>query len=275
MLPPEKQEVFKRLWLSGVKESEIARILGLRVNTVTIYAKILGLPPRSRRPPPNKKIKNEDIELIKEMWFNGATVKEIAEYFGVHETTILCYLHAMGLKRRTIRRCPDIPRDVLERLSLKGYTDEEIARIYNTSKNCVMRLRQKYGINKRVLVKRRRREKINKIIDMIVSYLNEKGYITSIELREKHGIRVDRKLLEELESDIDGIRWFKLKYTSTAKFSVFPVKFNNMTIIYLEGNEDKVIAFLLNNTIDKNVPLKVMKYLLKANSAPEGIINAL
>jgi len=275
LLPHEKQEVFKRLWLSGVKESEIARILGLRVNTVAIYAKILGLPLRSRRPPPNKKIKNKDIELIKEMWLNGATVKEIAEYFGVHETTILGYLHAMGLKRRTIRRCPDIPRDVLERLSLRGYTDEEIARIYNTSKNCVMRLRQKYGINKRALVKRRRRERMNKIIDMIVSYLNEKGYVTSIELRENHGIRVDRKLLEELESDIDGIRWFKLKYTSTAKFTVFPAKFNNMTIVYLEGNEDKVITFLLNNTIEKNVPSKTIKQLLKANSAPEGIINAL
>lgn len=275
MLSPEKVEVFKKLWISGVEEREIARVLGIRVSMIPVYAKILGLPPRKKKVTPNKKIRDEDIELIREMWTNGATIKEIAEYFGVSERTITDYLRAMGLRRREERKCPDIPREELEKLCFEGRTDEEIARLFHTSKYCIARLRQKYGINKRELAKRRHEEKLREIIDKIAVILNEKGYTTSIELREKYGIEVRTELLQYLESAIEDFRWFKLKYTSTSKYSVFPLKFNNLIIMYLKGEEVRVVLFLLNNILDKNISRTVLKHVLKTNNAPSDLIKLL
>lgn len=120
MLSHEKEKIFKRLWFSGAKENEIARVLGIRPNMVPIYARVLGLPPRTKRSPPNKKLSDEDIKLIKEMWMDGATVKEIADYFNVHPSTVLQYLHAMGLKRKTRTKCPEIPRKNLKNFHYKG-----------------------------------------------------------------------------------------------------------------------------------------------------------
>jgi len=273
LLSPEKVEVFKKLWMAGIKEHEIARVLGIHVSMVPVYAKILGLPPRKKKATPNKKIRDEDIEFIREMWVNGATIKEIAEYFGVSERTITDYLRAMGLRRREERKCPDIPREELEKLCFEGHTDKEIARLFHTSKYCIAKLRQKYGINKRELAKRRHEEKLHEIIDKIVAILNEKGYTTSTELRDKYGIIIHRKLLQHLESAIDGFRWFKLKYTSTYRYSVFPPKFNGVIVMYLKGEEAKVILFLCKNIVSDDTPITALKRILKINNAPDELIN--
>jgi len=275
MLPPDKKKIFRKLWLAGVKEREIARILKLRLTLIPIYARLLGLPPRKKRSPFNRKLSDEDLELIKEMWHDGATIKEIAEYFGVTQRTISDYLHAMGLRRRVVKRCPEIDKDELERLCIEGFTDEEIAKMYNTSKNCIVRLRQKYGISKRAIFKRKYKEKLERQIDLVVRILEGKGFTTSRELREKYNVSINRRLLEALESSVEGLKWFKLVYTSTANFSVFPARFSNMTIIYLEGSESKVISFLLRNLVNKNIPRRIIKIVLKTNNVPEELIEIL
>ncbi len=272
MLSEEKKELFIKLWNSGLKEEEIARIIGIRVNMVPIYARVLGLPPRTRRAPPNKKLSDEDIQLMKEMWFDGATIQEIADYFNVHPTTVLQYLHAMGLKRRTKTKCPDIPKEELEELCRRGLTDSEIAGIYGTSKNCIMRIRQKYGINKRTLIRQKTAERLRKIVETIAEILNDQGYTTTRELRERYGIRIDKRVLQQLENSIEGFRWFRLTYTSSAKYTVFPISFSNLTIIYLEGFEDKVTTFLLKNLANKEVPRKVVRMILKMNNVSEALL---
>jgi len=264
--------MFVRLWLKGVKEEEIAKRLNIRVNMVPVYVKVLGLPPRTKRSPPNKKLSDEDLELIKEMWMDGATIKEIADYFNVHESTVLMYLHAMGLKRRVKSKCPNISKEELEKLCREGLTDKEIAEIYNTSSHCIARLRQKYGISKRILMKQRYRKKLNNIVETIINILNDKGFTTSVELREKYGIHVNRNLLNILENLIDGINYFKLRYLSTAKYSVFHTKYTNTTIIYLKGYEKKVATFLQRIMVNRDIPSGVFKHLLKANNVPKEII---
>jgi len=276
LLPPEKREAFIKLWLSGVKEAEIARILGIHVNKVSLYAKVLGLPRRGRGAPPNRKIRDEDVELIKEMWMNGATAKEIADYFGVRESTIQSYLRAMGLRRRERRKCPDIPREELEKLCLEGRSDAEIASMYNTSRNCIVKLRLMYGIDRRrILATCRREERIREKAGKVMSALSEKGYTTSAELREKYSIRINRELLDSLKSLINGLEWFRLVYTSTARYSIFPPKFNNMTIVYLRGREKEVACFLLSNLVDRDTPKAALKILLKMNGAPEELVKTL
>ena len=74
---------------------------------------------------------------MKEMWFNGAKIQEIANYFNVYPTTVLQYLHAISLKRRSRIKCPKVPKDELLKLCLQGLTDDEIARIYGTKKHYI------------------------------------------------------------------------------------------------------------------------------------------
>jgi len=275
MLPPEKRETFIRMWLSGASHEEIASALGIPVNMVSVYVRVLGLPPRKCSPPPNKKIRDEDLELIKKMWLDGARIREIAEYFGVSGFTLYQYLQTMGLRRRSYRRCPDIPQEELEKLCQEGYTDKEIAEMYSTSEYCIAKLRQKYGINKRELVVKRATEKRSKVIETIAEILNEKGHTTSLELRETHGIELNREILRELENSIEGLRWFKLVYTSTSKYSVFPRKFNNLIVVYLQGEERKVLEYLLRNLVDPNVPRESVKWVLKNSGALSELVELL
>ncbi|MCD6369636.1 MAG: hypothetical protein J7L38_07570 [Thermoproteales archaeon] len=58
-------------------------------------AKVLGLPRRRR--PPNEKITEDDIEIIKELYLKGVSVEEIAGCLEVSRRTVIVYLKAMGL----------------------------------------------------------------------------------------------------------------------------------------------------------------------------------
>lgn len=272
MLSPEKQELFKRLWFSGSSNSEIAHALGIDVRMVSVYARVLKLPPRKKVVPPNKKLSDEDLERMKEMWISGATIKEIARHFGVSPYTVSLYLHAMGLKRWSRKPCVNIPAEELEKLCLEGYTDEEIAEMYNTSRNCIARLRKRYGINRRELTRQRRLEKMDRIVDTVARVLSESGFTTSIELRKKYGIEVGKDLLKYMESRIEGLRWFRLRNTATAKYTVFPSSF---TVIYLKGHEKDVAVYLLGIAVKREVPLRSLRYLLKINGAPKEIIDFL
>jgi len=273
MLSPEKRELFTKLWLSGVSEENIAREVGIPLKMVSTYARVLGLPPR--KPPTIRKIRDEDLELIKEMWYNGATLREIAEYFEVSITTVQQYLRAMGLSRQIVRRCPDIPREELERLCWEDRTDAEIAEMYGTSKGCIVRLRQRYGINRRELARSRLSKELNKAVETIVRILNEDGYVTSQELKKMYGVRVTKKLLRELEDVVEGFRWFRIAYTSTSKYTVFPPRFNKLVVMYLQGEERKVLRFLLSNLADPDVPLSSVKRVLKNSCAPKELVELL
>lgn len=274
MLPPEKEEILKNLWLKNAKVSEIALVLGIRPDQVYVYAKVLGLPPRSKNSPSNAKIRITDLSLLRKMWEEGWSVKQIAEYFGTGEWTVRNYLRAMGLKRRPRVTCIDLSCNELEQLCVKGLTDKEIAKTYGISVLCVIRLREKCGINKRELNALKNKEKTNEIIKFIVDILNMKGFTTSIELRNRYNININGRLLREIEGSIEGIRWFRLKYTSTYKYTVFPLSFIYMTVIYLTGFEHAVVSYLKENTISKNLNPSVLKTLLRMNNAPEELIRA-
>lgn len=268
MLSNEQKETFTKMWHKGFRAEEIAKALGMTVNEVYVYAKVLGLSSGGKGPA-NRKIEYEDLGLIKEMWLNGATLDEIADYFGVSRRTIRDYLNAMGLERKKKER-PMIGKEELEKLCKRGLTDEEIARICGTSRSHISSLRRGYGINKRLIKLEESKRKIEKIIDA----LRAKGYVTSKELLNE-GIKLNSKLLEKLEEAIEDIRWFKLSHTSTSKYSILPAKFSQLIIVYLKGFEKAVLEFLFNNFVSKQVPLASIKVLLKANGAPQELVKSL
>lgn len=268
----EGRELFKKLWFSGAKEAEIARVFGISVKLVPLVARVLKLPSRHVSPP-NKKLDDRDIDVIREMWMRGASRSEIARHLGVSKGTVGLYLRAMGLKRgREVRRCPEIAKEELERLSTSGHTDQEIARIYNTSESCIARLRKRYGIKKQLIRVNKYRAKTYRV-ETIINILKEKGFTSSAELK-KYGIYyVSKETLQYLETAVEGFKWFKLRYTSTIKYSVLPLRFINTIIMYLRGHELKVINYLYENAVGE-VPKRSMKRLLRKNNAPEELIDA-
>jgi DNA-binding CsgD family transcriptional regulator len=227
-----------------------------------------------RLPSRNRKLSDEDLELMKKMRLNGATIQEIAEYFGVNVKTVSDHLRAMGLRQRTrLIRCPEIPREALERLCWQGLTDEEIAKLFNTSEYCIARNRQKYNINKREIAATRIREKTYKNVETIANILSKYCYTTSTEISKMYGIHVTRNLLEIIEQSINGVKWFRLKYTSTSKYTVFSPRLANMVVIYLEGCEDKVLRFLKDLIVDNGVPKSSLVALLEMNNVPKNLID--
>lgn len=74
------KEQIKQLYLEGNSSNEIGIILGKSGKTILHHLKEMGIERR-----PTKKINQEEFE---ELWNNGKTDKEIADYFGVSENTI-------------------------------------------------------------------------------------------------------------------------------------------------------------------------------------------
>ena len=79
----DKKELMKNLYLEGKTCREIGLIVNLSEKTVGYHLRNLGVEKR-----PQKKINQEDFEKL---WNEGKSDSEIAEFFGVKETTIKSY----------------------------------------------------------------------------------------------------------------------------------------------------------------------------------------
>ena len=80
----ELREKIKHLYVDEkLSSNEIGKILGKNGNTIRYHLNQMGIELR-----PVKKINQDKFE---ELWSEGKTDKEIAEYFGVEETTIKTY----------------------------------------------------------------------------------------------------------------------------------------------------------------------------------------
>ena len=79
----DKKELMKTLYLEGKTCKEIGEIVNLTEKTVGYHLRNLGIQKRSQ-----KKINQEDFERL---WNEGKSDLEIAEFFGVKESTIKTY----------------------------------------------------------------------------------------------------------------------------------------------------------------------------------------
>jgi DNA-binding transcriptional MerR regulator len=216
VLSEEQKKLLVELWNRGARLEDIARSVGIPAKKVSLYARFLGLPPR-RRDPWNKRIGDEELKQIIDLWKAGTPVKEIARRLGVTETTILTYLNVMGLRRR-------------ERL---------------------------YG-------------KVEEVMKM----LETKCYITSKELARMKIKLPRRKFLEALSKRVENVVVFKIRQTSTTKYTVLRPRLARSLIIYLRGCENGVARFIVDNIVNKNAPLASIKSILKRSGAPPELLQA-
>ncbi|MEM4558869.1 MAG: hypothetical protein QXD80_04955 [Acidilobaceae archaeon] len=252
------------LWFKGVKASDIAKILNIDSNLVYAYARVLGLSPRNRSV---IKMSLDKIDELKDLKSRGYTTREIAGKLGVSIPTIYYYSKVLGLSKPR-GKCENISIDSLKELYISKLTDREIARKLNSTINCIRRLRTKLGLKKTI-----EKSKLDLKIDKIIEVLKVKEYTTTRELRQM-GITITRRLLEELRYRNPGVKWFKLRYVSTSKHQVFHPRMVGIRIIYLEGSEETVAKYIAGN-IEENIPVRVVKILLKENGVPSKIVEEL
>ena len=249
-----------------MKSGDIARELGISEELVAKYALAAGLLPCKRLQ--KRKVTPQDLVYMRDMFLDGATIREIAEYFGLHPRTVLDYLYGMGLKRRKRRRVK-ITREELEALCCRGLTDRAIAERYGVSAQYITQLRHRYGIYKEGPRGMRRRRYLERLADAVMEEIEVKCYTTNRELRER-GFSISRRRLRELEDFIEGLQWFQIKETSTPKYTVLPASFSGMIIIYVEGCEEEVLKFLIRNLKCTNP--SSLRQLLKSWGAPEELL---
>lgn len=267
-------EKFREMWYRGMSENRISKELGLSINEVYVCARLLGLKPRKEPPKNRRRLSDNDIITIRKLREEGKGTHEIARIVGVSPSTIQVYLKCMGLtNKRNVRRCPYIPKYEIEKL-YKNHTDKEIADKFNTTVSCIYRLRRKYGISKKLLIRSEQRNKREIIITKIIVMLLKKGLVTSLDVRRELGIRLTPEIVRDIEAKYSTIKSFRIEYMSTTGHSLFPRSFYKLFVIYLEGREPDVITFILNN-IPKGVPKRVIKYVLRMNSVPPEILETL
>jgi len=246
--------------MSGAKIREIAEQLGITRDAVRYYLEKAGLAGARQR-----KVDEDKLRQIVELWHKNLTLKEIARQVGLSEYTVIERLHMMGLRRR--RKCPRIGREELESLS-RAMDDEEIAKMYNTSKICIRALRRRYGILRRRSVKRSV-EAANKIVEA----LRERCYTTNRDML-KVGVLLDSRVLRALQELSSEVMRVKLETTSTFRYTVLHPRARGMSVLYLPGCEDEVAELIVSNMVNVDVPKAAITNLLKANDVPEELIDA-
>ena len=168
------------------------------------------------------------------------------------------------------RKCVEIDKDVLEKL-YKDFTDEEIAKIFNTNKICVLRQRLKYGLRKYGKGSLR----FNKLIEDIMNALKEKCFLTykdlaSLNIRSRDYDFVFDVLLSGYDVRLLFVRRLGSRYSL-----VYPRSAPRM-FLYLNSCEDKLAAFLVSNIRKihgSNINIQMVKSWCFRNSFSSGLID--
>jgi len=269
MIPPEKVEILRKLWMEGVSGTEIARQLNISPSVVYAYAKALGLPPRRRG-----RLSSEDVKRMIELLKEGLPPTEIARQLNISPNTVVFYAKILGIRRRTNgrakhgRRCIDIDRRQLEELARSGLTTVEIARATGTSASCIEKLARIYGIPIPSLT--------DKVVEEVRRMLESRGFATLSELRNvvRAPIPPSIRILSRLRGMGLNVEKIRIRATSTPKYSVLPRRVGE-TIIYIKGRESDVAAYIVSEFkrhTKGEVPPRALLAVLRANGVPEAII---
>jgi len=265
---------FIELYMSGYTYSEIFKELGLTPSAISIYARVLNLPPRS------KTSSDDVISKVIELGRAGKTRKEIAEELGISEHYVSEILSIAGIKRRKYIRCPEIPKEVIEKYVVNNTPRITIIKELNISLNCLRKLMNKYGI-KYGRISRNPEELAQRTLNFFKTL--GRGY--TLDFRNEVR-KIDKVLYNALMKmgpytffnlmmhNIKDLRWFRLTTISTPTYSVFTYKLYRKHIVYLKGHEEEVLKELLNMK-KPGIPTYVLKYILLVNNAPKELIELL
>jgi len=168
------------------------------------------------------------------------------------------------------RKCVEIDKDVLKKL-YKDFTDEEIAKIFNTNKICVLRQRLKYNLRKYGKGSLR----FNKLIDNIINALKEKCFLTYKDLASLNVRSRDYDLVFNILLSSYDVKLLFIKRLGSRYSLVYPRSAPRM-FIYLSSCEDKLAVFLVDNIRrihGSNVNIQMVKSWCFRNNFSSGLID--
>lgn len=139
-------EELVRLYNEGLSDHSIARALNVYQSTVRRRRARLGLPPHPKFCR-FKKLHNEQIERIKDMWASHSTV-EIAKILGIHRHTISSWARKLKLNRKHKGRPSLADPELIKELRLEGLTYREIAEKLKISFEAVKYQCRKMGLRR-------------------------------------------------------------------------------------------------------------------------------
>jgi transposase len=129
---------------------QIAKKLNVRYGTIQRWLIKFNIPRREGNP---EKIVIPKEELFKLYVEQKKSANEIAKIYNVAHTTILDKLEKYGIEKRKDKKLKDIPnlKEELKRLYIKeGKTMEEIASIFNVSKEAIFKWLKKFKIERKI-----------------------------------------------------------------------------------------------------------------------------
>ena len=120
----------KRLYVEEKKMiKEIAELIGCNVCTITRHLQKMGLKKGKSYKNPKEKVDRlaDKKELIKTLYLEGKTCKEIGEIVNLSEKTVGYHLKNLGIEKRSQKK---INQEDFERLWNEGKSDLEIAEFF-------------------------------------------------------------------------------------------------------------------------------------------------
>jgi len=253
---PISREELEKLYRS-MSDKEIARQYSYSPRYIAKLRRIYGLYKR-RKWSKCPEISREDLEKL----YNLMSDKEIAKIYGASVNCIKLLRYRYRLPRR--RLCPEIPREVFEKLIDK--TDREIAMIYNTKPHCITQRRLKLGVRKYMVgVRKFIARWADEVEDLLLRNIEVEGicYTTSKEIKEKLRIRIFTDVWDELARR--GYKIFKIwgRYIGLD----FP-----RTFIYKPGCEELVATEILMEIMKQVEKRKKRRDIEEVRRAVSSII---
>jgi len=274
----------KELYLNGVRIDDIAKLVGLNRSYLSVYIRVLGLPPKKEG---KVKLTDEKVKKILDLRSQGCTVKAIADEVGLSTDYVKRVLYAFGLRlKKKISKCTDLPLQKILELIGSGLRIDDIAKELGVSTECVRKCLKKNNLSYRALKKvnnhvSQLRRNPELIALTIMRFLKKLGRNYSINFKEdlrRYDPELLRiwtpfihKILELASKTSKEIKYFKMRYISTAGFKAFPQKLLYSYVVYIAGNECEVIKELSKHLRPKT-PLTTLKHILKINNAPEELL---
>ena len=267
----------RELYLKDMRIREIAQYFGCSKRTIYRWIERLDLPKKRIGIARGFKWQIKvDPEKFKELYLQGMKHKDIAEYFGCHPKQVCYWIKKLNLPKRRIckKRCPKIDRAKFKELYLRGYSYEQLAKIFNSTVDTMRVLRYRLG-----LPKRKRRGIKSAIIEIVEKH----GFISREDLAKELNYRTDSLGLPILNLILSG-RIHRMKFQSCGRRknllsrTLQRAGLSGRTFYYLD--EDKFAQFIAEQLImnlddyrDFHQKIRALKLALR-NTLPMNLYNA-
>lgn len=128
------RDVLERLWAKGESVARIAAVFDVTGPAVTAAARRWGLPDRTT---PEEERRAARSDIVRRLWSEGVSQRQIAKTVGVHETMVRKIADQMGLPPRGAAALPPFDLARARALRVDGRTYIEIGRVFCRSASWV------------------------------------------------------------------------------------------------------------------------------------------